>query len=143
LTTSYVLDASVAAKWFLPAVDEPLTGEALRLLRLYAKAQVGLLVPDLFFPEFSNIFWKAERRGRCNASVTDAAVIEILRGGFLTFPTSPLIQPAIQIARAYSRAVYDCVYIALAVETNTHLVTADQKLANSVPGMPVTWLGLI
>jgi hypothetical protein len=29
------------------------------------------------------------------------------------------------------------------VETNTHLVTADQKLANSVPGMPVTWLGLI
>lgn len=143
MTTSYVLDASVAAKWFLPVADEPLTAEALRLLRLYAKAQVGLLVPDLFFPEFSNIFWKAERRGRCTAGVTDAAVSEILRGGFLTFPTSPLIQPAIQIARAYGRAVYDCVYIALAVETNTHLVTADEKLVNSLPGMPVTWLGLI
>jgi len=93
-------------------------------LRLYAKAQVGLPVPDLFFPEFSNIFWKAARR-------------------LSHFPTGPLIQPAIQIARAYDRAVYDCVYVALAVEPNTHLVTADQKLANSVPGMPVTWLGLI
>jgi predicted nucleic acid-binding protein len=48
-----------------------------------------------------------------------------------------------QIARAYGRAVYDCVYVALAVETSTHLVTADEKLANSLPGMPVTWLGLI
>jgi predicted nucleic acid-binding protein len=141
--TSYVLDASVAAKWFLLAADEPLSTEALRLLRLYAKAQVSLLVPDLFFPEFSNIFRKAERRGRCNAATADTAVSEILHGGFSTFPTSPLIEPAIQIARTFDRTVYDCIYVALAVETNTHLVTADEKLANSLPGMPVTWLGLI
>jgi len=141
--TSYVLDASVAAKWFLPAADEPLSAEALRLLRLYAKAQISLIVPDLFFPEFSNIFWKAERRGRCNAAMADSAISEILRGGFPTFPTSPLIQPAMEIARAFGRTVYDCIYVALAVETNTHLVTADEKLANSLPGMPVTWLGLV
>ena len=122
--TSYVLDASVAAKWFLPPTDEPLSAEALRLLRLYSKAQVSLMVPDLFFPDFSNIFWKAERRGRCNAVTADAAVSEILRGGFSAFPTAPLIQPAIQIARTFDRTVYDCVYVALAVETNTHLVTA-------------------
>jgi predicted nucleic acid-binding protein len=141
--TSYVLDAGVAAKWFLPGVDEPLSTEALRLLRLYAKAQVSLFVPDLFFPEFSNLFWKAERRGRCNSATADVAVSEILRGGFPTFPTSPLIPPAMHIARAYGRAVYDCVYVALAVETKTQLVTADEKLVNSLPGMPVTWLGLI
>ena len=141
--TSYVLDAGVAAKWFLPAADEPLSAEALRLLRRYSKAQVGLMVPDLFFPEFSNIFWKAERRGRCDAATADAAVSEILRGGFSIFPTVSLIQPAIQIARAFDRTVYDCIYIALAIETNTQLVTADEKLANSLSGMPVTWLGLI
>jgi predicted nucleic acid-binding protein len=141
--TSYVLDASVAAKWFLPAADEPLSAEALRLLQLYSKAQVSLLVPDLFFPEFTNIFWKAQHRGRCNAGTADTALSEILRGGFPTFPTGPLIQPAIQIARAFGQTVYDCIYVVLAVETNTHLVTADEKLANSLPGMPVTWLGLI
>jgi predicted nucleic acid-binding protein len=141
--TSYVLDAGVAAKWFLPAADEPLRAEAVRLLRLYAKAQVSLLVPDLFFPEFANIFWKAQRRGRCNAAVADSAIREIRRAGFPTFPTGPLIQAAIQIARAFDRTVYDCIYVALAVEANAHLVTADEKLANSLPGMPVTWLALV
>jgi predicted nucleic acid-binding protein len=71
------------------------------------------------------------------------AIDEVVGSRFPTFPTSPLIQPAIQIARAYNRAVYDCVYIALAMETNTQVITADEKLANSSAGLPVTWLGLI
>lgn len=73
----------------------------------------------------------------------DAAIREILRGGFPAFPTGPLIQPAVQIARTFGRTVYDCIYVALAVEANAHLVTADEKLANSLPGMPVAWLGLV
>ncbi len=141
--TSYVLDASVAAKWFLPAADEPLSNEALHLLRSYAGGQVSFLVPDLFFPEFSNVLWKAERRGRCSAATADAAMSEVLRVGFPTSPSGPLIQPAIHIARTFDRTVYDCIYVALAIETNTHLLTADEKLANALPGMPVTWLGLI
>jgi predicted nucleic acid-binding protein len=141
--TSYVLDASVAAKWFLPGADEPLSNEALRLLRSYADGQVSFLVPDLFFPEFSNVLSEAERRGRCSVATADVALSEVLRGGFPIFPSSPLIQPAIQIARTFDRPVYDCIYVALAIETNTHLVTADEKLANALPGMPVTWLGFI
>ena len=100
-------------------------------------------MPDLFFLRFLAFFWKAERRGRCNAAVADIAMSEILRGVFLQFPTAPLIQPAIQIARTLDRTVYGCVYVARAVETNTHLVTADEKLARSLPGLPVTWLGLV
>jgi len=131
--TAYVLDASVAAKWFLPAAGEPYSKEANRLLRRYVQADASFLVPDLFFAEFSNIFLKAERRGRCDAAGADLA----------TFPSSPLIHPAIQIARAYGRTVYDCVYVALAIETGSEMVTADEKLANALPGMPVLWLGLL
>jgi predicted nucleic acid-binding protein len=141
--TRYVLDASVAAKWFLPPSDETLSAEAFALLRQYGRAQVDFLVPDLFFPEFANILWKAERHRRCDAATADAALEEVLRRGLPTFPTSPLIQPAIQIARAYNRTVHDCVYIALAIETNTQVITADEKLANYSAGLPVTWLGLI
>lgn len=141
--TRYVLDPSVAAKWFLTGADEALSAEALELLRQYMRAQVDFLVPDLFFPEIANIFWKAERRGRCDASMADAAIDDIVRRTFPTFPTAPLVQPAIQIARAYGRTVYDSVYIALAIETNTHMITADEKLANSTAGLPVTWLGLL
>ena len=42
-----VLDASVAAKWFLPRVGEPLADEALALLRRYAEGEIELIVPDL------------------------------------------------------------------------------------------------
>ena len=62
--TRCVLDASVAAKWFLPASGETLTEEALRLLEGYVKGDTRFLVPDLFWPEFGNILWKAVRLGR-------------------------------------------------------------------------------
>jgi len=62
--TRCVLDASVAAKWFLPASGETLTEEALRLLEGYVKGDPQFLVPDLFWPEFGNILWKAVRLGR-------------------------------------------------------------------------------
>jgi predicted nucleic acid-binding protein len=141
--TSYVLDASVAAKWFL-AADEPLSTEALQLLRAYTSGATAFLVPDLFFSEFANVLWKAEQRGRCNALTADAALKEIIQRNIPTFPAAGLIQPALQLARAYRRAVYDCVYVALAVQTNTRLVTADERLVNSLAGqLPVTWLGMV
>lgn len=46
--TTYVLDASVAAKWVLP--NEPLTVNADALLRGYTEGRVSLVVPDLFLP---------------------------------------------------------------------------------------------
>ena len=57
--TAYVLDASVAAKWFLHPVRETLTSEALQLLHEYVAGRVRLPVPDLFWSEFGNVLWKA------------------------------------------------------------------------------------
>ena len=141
--TSYVLDAGVAAKWFLPAASETLSDEADRLLRGYTKAEVGFLVPDLFFPELANILWKAGRARRCDAATADAALSKTLNRGFHTVPSVTLVQDALQLARTFDRTAYDCIYIALAIQTNTQLITADEKLANAVAGrLPVTWLGL-
>ena len=101
-------------------------------------------MPDLFFAEFANIFWKAQRHGRCDAPFADAAIQEIVSQEFSTYPSAALIQPAVQIARAFERSVYDCLYVALAIQTDTELVTADAKLANSSAGrLPVVWLGLL
>jgi len=52
---AYVLDASVAAKWFLPATHETLTEQALRLFEDYAANRIRLVVPDLFWPEIGNL----------------------------------------------------------------------------------------
>jgi predicted nucleic acid-binding protein len=56
--TRYVLDASVAAKWFLPRAHETLVDEALALLSDYAADRISLMAPDLLWPEFANILWR-------------------------------------------------------------------------------------
>ena len=62
---AYVLDASVAAKWFLPATHETLTEQALRLFEDYAANRIRLVVPDLFWPEIGNLLEKPRAWGYC------------------------------------------------------------------------------
>ena len=140
----YVLDASVAAKWFLNAPDETLVEEANQLLGHYLTLEAQLVVPDLFFAEFANIFWKAERRGRCDPRTTDAALAQMFDLHLPTFPTAPFVKPAAAIARAYGRTVYDSLYLALAVEVEAVLITADARLANSLQArLPILYLGAL
>ncbi len=138
----FVIDASVAAKWFLP--DEPLSAIALELLRSATTGAADFIVPDLFFSECGNILWKAARRHRLSAEETVAAIEVIEDLQTLTVPASGLLQRTLQIARTYDRTFYDSLYIAVAVQEQTHLVTADEKLANATAAyLPVKWLGAL
>jgi predicted nucleic acid-binding protein len=142
--TSYVLDASVAAKWFLPPEQEPLATEARMVLRNYSSGDCRLVVPDLFWPEMGNVLWKAARSGRISPQSCDAAVETLELSGIRTVPSLPLLKNAIAIALAFGRPVYDCEYVALAVESNTPLLTADERLANALSArFPVRWLGAL
>ena len=137
-----VLDASIAAKWFLPESDETPTTEALILLDRYRKNEIQIIVPDLFWVEFASVLWKAIRRGRFPKTSADAALADLTQYDFPTFPTVNLIGKAFEIATTYGRTVYDSLYVALAVQTNSQLITADERLANSVAAhFPVKWLG--
>ena len=44
----FVVDASVALKWFVQLPDEPHTTEALELLEDYREGRIGLLSPSRF-----------------------------------------------------------------------------------------------
>jgi len=57
-----VVDASVAAKWLLPAKGETLRDEAFRLARRYPKGEIRLVVPDLFWAELANLLGKTVRQ---------------------------------------------------------------------------------
>ena len=140
--TTCVLDASVAAKWFLPSAQETLTDEAFRLLEGYAKGHTRFLVPDLFWAEFGNILWKAVRLGRISRQSAEAAVVAIEERKIPTAPTSSLLKDAFAIATTFDRTVYDCVYVALSVAEDAPLVTADERLVNALGAwFPVRWLG--
>jgi predicted nucleic acid-binding protein len=142
--TSYVLDASVAAKWFLPAGEEQFAAEALVVLHDFASGTCNLVAPDLFWPEMGNILWKAARLGRISGRVCDAAVHSLQALNITTVPSKRLLESAIAIARAFDRSVYDCAYVALAVESNVPLLTADERLANALAArFPIRWLGTL
>ena len=140
--TTVVLDASVAAKWFLPPADETLLEEALHLLGRYTKGEVRFIVPDLFWPEFGNILWKAMRQGRFSRQSAERALADMRNRKLPTFSSLELLDNAFAIAAQFGRTVYDSVYVALAVVSKAHMVTADERLANALAAyLPVNWLG--
>jgi predicted nucleic acid-binding protein len=140
--TTLVLDASVAAKWFLPPVGETLALEAFGLLERYAKGDLRFLVPDLFWPEFGNILWKAVRLKRISRAAAEEALGALEARKIPTFPTSSLLKEAFAIAVTFDRTVYDGMYVALAVAANAPLVTADERLVNALAThFSIRWLG--
>ena len=140
--TGYVVDASVAAKWVLPANDEPLVPEAEALLADFTSGAVLLAVPDLFWPEMTNILWKAVLKGRMAERDAVDRVSSLRSLDLQSLPTKPLISEAFAISAAFNRSAYDAFYVALAVESRTPLLTADERLVNALGSrFPVRWLG--
>lgn len=137
-----VLDASVAIKWAMPLAGEPLTDESLRLLKRYVNAEVEFVVPDVFWAEVGNVLWKGTRQRRWRQDDADAVAADMRARDFATVSSLTLLPEALRISFAYDRSVYDCLYVALAVQSKTDLVTADERLANALAAhLPVKWLG--
>jgi predicted nucleic acid-binding protein len=139
---TFVVDASVAAKWFLPSVNETLVDEAVQLLTDYAEDKVRFIVPDIFWAEFGNIVWKAVRQGRWLRNAAESAVSSLREQRLPTTPSRDLLTEALNIALTFDRTVYDSLYVALAWTRGSELITADERLANALAAhMPVKWLG--
>jgi predicted nucleic acid-binding protein len=137
-----VLDASVAVKWVIPSAGEPLTEEAKRLLLRHANGEFDFVVPDVFWAEFANVLWKGARRGRWNRADAEKAAKDMQARDFVTVSSLFLLSDALEIAFASDRGIFDCLYVSLAVESRTDLITADERLANALAArFPVKWLG--
>ena len=142
--TAFVVDASVAAKWYLPSKDEMLVAEARQLLDSFTRGKLRLFVPDLFWAEMGNLLWKAVRTGKVVKDVAVSSMTQIRELNLPTYSSYDLLPDALQIALRYDRPVYDSLYVALAVRSATDLITADERLANALAAhLPVKWLGIV
>lgn len=126
----FVVDASVAVKWFIPEIH---SAAATRLL----DPEIVICGPDLIGPEFGNTVWKKVRRkeiARKEAEeildAFDALALEI-------YPSRALLHAAFQIADAVDRSVYDSLYLALAVAQDCALITADRKFHSVLTATPL------
>lgn len=128
--TDYVIDASVAVKWYVPEV--------------HGDSAIGLLdpghqlhAPDLVLPEFSNVIWKKSRRGEISLKKGHD-----IQRAFLAVPlhrhsTTPLVGLAFVTANGTGQTVYDCIYLVLAVALRCQLVTADEKFYRALRRGPL------
>jgi predicted nucleic acid-binding protein len=120
---SFVLDASIAAAWFLP--DEQ--SEAAEGL-LGALGVAPCLVPSLFWFEARNLFIMAERRGRLAPGAALSATLKLRSLGLGDGGTGNDVS-IIDIAFRHALSGYDASYVALAKSTGMPLATADRKMA--------------
>lgn len=136
-----VLDASVAVKWVLPR-QETLTAESFQLLRSYTEGEINFIVPDLFWAEVANVLWKGVRQKKWSKAVAEDGAEQLRDRNFFTISLLTLLPEALKLALAYDRSVYDCLYVALAIQFKTEMITADERLANALAArLPVKWLG--
>jgi predicted nucleic acid-binding protein len=124
-----VIDASVAAKWFLP---EKGSDAAVEL----QEGSDELIAPDLIRIEVAGSITRRVRaenkddrltpavaRSRCDKwfRLLDTAVL-------ILTPEAELLQQAVNLSIEIKHTLPDCLYLALAQKEKAHLVTADKPL---------------
>ena len=121
----YVVDASVAIKWFLP---ETHSEAALRLQhsdhRLHAPAFVML--------ELGNVLAKKIRRNELTREEGKAILKDLKHIPLQQHSDMRLFRPAYALALDTLRSLYDCLYLALAEVVDGQMVTADGKFYDSL-----------
>lgn len=142
--TNVVVDTSVSVKWCLPSSREELVAEAEELLASSRREEVRFLVPDLFWVELANALWKAVRRNEISSNNAASAIFFVRDLDITTLPSIDIVPQAMDLAISHGRTVYDSLYVALAVQSKSEMITADERLANALAArFPVKWLGAL
>lgn len=122
-----VLDASLAVRLLVEAEVLPLeTAESVLQFRLVA--------PSLIEAEVANSIWKMARARMIVPAQSDKA-LEGLRDMTELWPVNlQRGQRAMALSIELDHPTYDCFYLALAEELETHVLTLDKRLAGKLQG---------
>lgn len=122
----WVIDANVAIKWVLPEIDSDIA------LSILEDDRSVLLVPDFFFSEVTNILWKSIQREELSLEKAKMSLAMIKQVDFQVFNSYDLAMEALDLSVQVKQAVYDCIYLALAINNDCEMITADERFINAV-----------
>lgn len=119
----FVIDASVAVKWFLPdAADEADVPAAVGLLLQLGAEDVAFVQPA---------HWKAEVAAVLARRAPETATLCIedlnLLAGIDILDSAPIYRRAVDLARRLQHHLFDTLYHAVALEADAPMVTADRR----------------
>jgi predicted nucleic acid-binding protein len=125
----FIVDASVGIKWFVPEVF----ADAAQRLQ---NPSHELHIPAFFDVETANIAWKKLQRNELTRAEADTILGQLPWLPVTRHQDAPLLNTAFDLADQTRRTVYDCLYLALAIQLGGQMVTADERLVNSLAGTP-------
>jgi predicted nucleic acid-binding protein len=123
----FVLDASVALRWFL---DHPVPVYANRVKQLLLKGSRAV-VPALWHLEMSNALVLSERRSILTGADVDQAMIDLEQIVAQVVDTDSSVisvRQSMATARAFQLSAYDAAYLDLARRERLPLATLDEQL---------------
>ena len=123
-----VIDCSVATKWIL---NEPGRVLAMRLLERWQSGEILLIAPDLLLAEFASLLAKRNRRNELNEQQSKQAYQLMVRSSPILYDMRPFLPFALDLSLQHQLSLWDAVYLALAIEHNCSLITADARLFRS------------
>lgn len=125
-----MVNTSVAVKWHL---DEELSDDAAQLLDSVGRTVSELLAPGTIQPEFFNTFWQRYRRRDLTLDEVRQGWDDFVSGEPITlYAPEDLMPRAVEISFETGAIVYDALFLALAEDSNTTVVTADGKLLRTI-----------
>ncbi len=119
----------MALKFYLPEEGHE---EALGLLEAAEAGAAELLAPGTLLPEGFNAIAQQRRRGLLDEEDATGAWAKLLAAPVYTYAVEDLIERAAAIANETGAIIYDALFLALAEDTDTVMVTADGKLLQAL-----------
>ncbi|PSN84274.1 hypothetical protein B9Q13_02015 [Candidatus Marsarchaeota G2 archaeon ECH_B_SAG-G16] len=118
-----VVDASALIKWF---VNEEQSLEMRKVRDMHILGRLKICVPSLIFLELGNAFRFS--------NATEKDVIDALDAlnmiGLEVKQIDELTKPAIKIAFTLGLTLYDALYVALAEQLDSYIITYDKQILN-------------
>jgi len=118
-----VVDASVALKWVIAEAGDDAA------LRLRTKM---LSAPDILLPECGSALWAKVRRREIDEDEAIMALATLSEAPIVLTSMPVVTADGFRLALLLGHPIYDCLYLALALQTQTPLVTADRRFAAAV-----------
>lgn len=118
-----VVDTSVALKWVLDEPDSDRAREAM---------DRTLVAPDVWRVEAANGLRRGVRTGELPPEEALRLLKVLDRAPVRDLPTPPLVPAGLELALTLGHPIYDCLFLALAIEQDCELLTADDSFVRVV-----------
>jgi predicted nucleic acid-binding protein len=130
---AYVLDTSVAVKWFADEGGAE-QAKAVQVFEAFEQGHCELRAPELLYFEIANALTHSYK-------LSGAMIIDSLNSlqklkievESLNWPT---LRKAVEIASTCGAAIYDSYFLAVAIGSDSVLITADQAFLRKARYMP-------